>query len=148
VNFLTYEDIDIAKANGIDYLNAYNRVHKLNWPVEKAITTPLKRKEDQLWPKYRELAAKHDIKHWCFFQRLKRGMSPEQAATMPKVPYGERARPCKITKEFYEIAAQNGIKRSTVNARVYNYKWPVEKAVSEPVDEKKRGRAKEKSATV
>jgi hypothetical protein len=144
-NFLTYEDIELAKTNGIAYQTAYERVNKLKWPVEKAITTPIKRKEDHLWPKYRELAEKHNVASQCFYQRIKKGMTPEEAATAPKVPHTNRAKSGKISKEYYEIAAQNGIKRSTLHARVYGYRWPVEKAVSEPVDIKKRGRTKEKS---
>ena len=144
-NFLTYEDIELAKRNGIGYQTASERVNKLKWSVEKAITTPVKRKEDHLWPKYRDLAAKHQITSNCFYIRMQKGMSPEQAATTPKVPHTNRRKPGKISKKSYEIAAQNGIKRKTLHARVYSYRWPIERAITEPINTQRVRRSQQES---
>ncbi|MEN2464934.1 hypothetical protein [Ornithinibacillus sp. JPR2-1] len=38
-----------------------------------------------------------------------------------------------ITPEQYDIAAKNGIPRERVNGRVRKEKWPIERAITEPI---------------
>ena len=56
MDYLTDDDYAVAKANGITYKAAYARVYRYGWRIKDAITAPLKRKEDELWPKYKEIA--------------------------------------------------------------------------------------------
>lgn len=39
----------------------------------------------------------------------------------------------KLTEEHYKRAAENGISKSTLRARVYQSRWDVEKAITTPV---------------
>ncbi|MDA1541906.1 hypothetical protein ACTFOJ_26045 [Bacillus cereus group sp. MYBK77-1] len=41
------------------------------------------------------------------------------------------------TEKDYEIAARNGISKANVNQRVYGYHWSVERAITEPLQNKK-----------
>lgn len=40
-------------------------------------------------------------------------------------------------EEDYKIAARNGISKANVNQRVYGYHWSVERAITEPLQNKK-----------
>ncbi|MCU5414805.1 hypothetical protein OCE50_28475 [Bacillus wiedmannii] len=41
------------------------------------------------------------------------------------------------TEEDYKIAARNGISKANVNQRVYGYHWSVERAITDPLQNKK-----------
>ncbi|MDA1920692.1 hypothetical protein [Bacillus cereus group sp. BcHK140] len=41
------------------------------------------------------------------------------------------------TDEDYKIAARNGISKANVNQRVYGYHWSIERAITEPLQNKK-----------
>ncbi|MFK4417158.1 alpha-glucosidase (family GH31 glycosyl hydrolase) [Bacillus sp. RC251] len=41
------------------------------------------------------------------------------------------------TEKDYEIAARNGISRPNVNQRINSYDWSIERAITEPIQEKK-----------
>ncbi len=41
------------------------------------------------------------------------------------------------TEKDYDIAARNGISKANVNQRVYGYHWSVERAITEPLQNKK-----------
>jgi hypothetical protein len=140
MNYLTDRDYLIANQNGIDNANAFNRVYACGWDVERAITEPIRRKEDSLWMKYKEKANQIGITQMCFYQRTYKGMTPEQAATTPKLPHGERWKKenVKLTKEIVDTATRNGIGYKTLKMRVYTYKWDVERAITEPLHKEKR----------
>lgn len=145
MNYLTDRDYEIANQNGIDKAHAYNRVYKYGWDIERAITQPVKRKVDALWPKYRDLAEQSGISYMCFYLRIKKmDMAPEEAATTPIIPRtGRTKKNAKLTKEIVETAAKNGISRKTLSQRVYVYRWDVERATTEPLHKEKRSRVRE-----
>lgn len=82
--WLTNDDIYQAKENGINWLNLYNRVHNLGWPIEEATTKPIQ-KQESLYRQYKETCQEHGIRRDTFNQRVKKGMKPEEAATKPVI---------------------------------------------------------------
>lgn len=134
--YLTQEDFAKAKENGISYENAYARFYNYGWNVEDSITKPLYK--PNLWNQYKELANKHGIKRATFYTRVYNGSTPEEAATVARMPHRGYKEAIKITSEIIQQAAANGITKNTLCARVYQHKWSVEKAMTTPVDKTKR----------
>lgn len=81
VTGLTTEHYEIAAKNGISAQSLYNRRENLKWPIEKCITWPVQEKVN--WNDWKELAAKSGIGYGGFWKRIKKGMTPMEAATMP-----------------------------------------------------------------
>lgn len=136
MEYLSEEDFKTAAKNGIDYRNAYNRVYVLGWDVQTAITEPIHSNDKSDWWKYRESCKKVGINQNMFYQRRSRGWSIEKILSTPHSP-GNRfvKRPDTILDDkLLAVAAQNGIGANTAKARVHRYKWPIEKAVTEPVN--------------
>jgi hypothetical protein len=132
--YLTHEDFITAKKNGINYAIAYSRYYQYGWPKEKAITQPVRRRTWK-WKDFEKACKELDISQYMFYKRVRMGMTPEQASTLPV----NRKKPgTKIDAEVVKIAAQNGITEGTLKSRVYLYKWTVERAMTEPVDERFR----------
>jgi len=134
--YLTQEDYAKAKANGISYENAYARFYNYGWSKEDTIHKPLHK--PNLWNQYKDLANKNGVKQGTFYDRMYKGMSPEEAATLSKRPHRGYTKPAKITLEVVQQAAANGVTKNTLCVRVYQYKWSVEKAMNTPVDKSKR----------
>lgn len=82
--WISSDELYRAKENGINYLNLYNRIHNLDWTVEKAITEPIQNKPS-LYSQYKGLCLEHGIRRDAFIQRVKKGMKPEEAATKPVI---------------------------------------------------------------
>lgn len=78
---LTKEEYAIALENGISPQTAYSRRERLKWSVEKCITEPVQ--ESVNWKDWKEIAEKEGITYIRFWRRLKKGMEPMEAATMP-----------------------------------------------------------------
>lgn len=133
------EDFAVASKNGISYMNAYNRFYVYGWTKHDAITKPLKK--PNLWPKYGPICKENGVSETSFYHRIKHGMSPEEAATKPKLKRGEiigKPQQVKITPEIIAIAEKNGISKNTLKYRVSMYKWSVERAMTEPVHKQYR----------
>jgi hypothetical protein len=130
LEYLTDKDIEVAAANGIPEKNLKYRVYWLGWSKKRAMTQPCKTPE-KLWPKYKKQCEETGICSSTFFRRIKvMGMSPEMAATYPKNEHNKKN--CIVSKEVQERAAKYGVNRSTLMARVHNYGWPLEKAITTP----------------
>jgi predicted DNA-binding transcriptional regulator AlpA len=134
MNYLTDEDYETANKNGISHINAYKRVYEYQWTIARAITTPVKRKEDSLWLKYKDQVEKLGITQMGFYQRINKGMLPEIAATTPRMSHRTHSQSRgKLTQEVIETAVRNGINYPTLRARVYLHRWGIERAMTEPV---------------
>ena len=132
MDYLTPEDFATAEKNGISEERAKARFYKMGWSKQRAITQKLKKPQHD-WNKYHHQSL---VTAQTFYQRIKKGMTPEEAALTPPLPKGCRfGKTIKITQEHMEQAVKNGIKVSTLYARVYNYDWDVERAVTEPIHE-------------
>ena len=93
---------EIAEKNGICYNTFTSRVNKWGWDMERAATQPLQDKREQItkmnrlqqkYPdKYLELYKKNGIPQKTFYKRISKGMTPEQAATMPIMSASEKGR--------------------------------------------------------
>lgn len=137
--YLTQEDFETAKANGISYMTAYNRFYSYGWDAERAVTEPTHTYAKQkLWPRFKDLATEHGICQQTFYNRMRyRGMTPKKAATTPleKPKYtGKRI----LNDELIQRAADNGISLNTLKRRVYTYYWDAERAVTTPINIQRR----------
>lgn len=137
--YLTPDDFLIAESNGISYNVAYSRYYVYRWPKERAITTPVE-KRDWTWKGYAETCAKNGISRDRFYTRMREGWTAEKASTTPFIPYHDTDKPKirKVTQEIIKIAAENGIAENTLKIRIYKYKWTVEKAMTTPVNTRLR----------
>ena len=138
--FLNEDDFATAKANGLSYDVVYKRFYYSNWSKEDAISKPVRVQQPSLWSVWMKTAVENNVSRYLFYYRTKKlGWEPETAATTPSQGRGRKR---VFTKEQEEIAANNGIPYKTVYHRVYEYKWPIERAITEPVNESKRSRGK------
>ena len=121
------EDIQIAESNGISYATMHSR-RTLGWDKEKAITAPVERNPlTAKWHQYKDIAV---VPRNTFEKRVRKGMTPQEAATKPsKKP--------KYTREDVKIAAEHGISEYCLKQRIYNYKMPVEEARTRPLHQKR-----------
>lgn len=128
----TYKDYQRADAIGVCKKYVDHRIKHYGWSLERAITTPIgtswkgREKHGDL-PK---LAVRNGIKKQDFYNRIRRGWSPLEAAT---TPYGQ-----KKTKfsDYVELRKQNGISAPTFHRRVERGMDPYEAAIR-PVRGKK-----------
>jgi hypothetical protein len=133
MEYLTDADYEIAKENGISKLLAYNRLYQLGWDKNRTITQPVREKLGP-WEQHKN---KSLVKKSTFYERMKKGMAPDEAAQTPPMPRTHK-HITVLTKERIELAKENGITYNTLAHRVYYYKWPVEKAITQPVNDKLR----------
>jgi hypothetical protein len=131
------EDIELAKSNGINYLSFYNRVYNLGWPIKRAATEPLNSRSTCKWYQWRDICKEHGISQNMFYQRLYAGWGEENASTLPPGTKFKKPKP-KLTPTLIELAEQHGISKWALHARVHRYKWPLEKALTTPINEKFR----------
>ena len=77
----TEEEIKVMEENGIDRNTAASRMY-LGWTLEEALTRPKKRGRQRIYPEwvYKE-ADKHGISYTALGNRVRRGMSLEEACT-------------------------------------------------------------------
>jgi hypothetical protein len=121
------EQYKIAKANGIDRNTLHTRVYVNDWELGRAITQPVKRQQD-LWKQWGPVSK---VAYSTFYMRMKKGMTPEEAATLP--PGKPKKPPGRITPEDIKRAEANGICKATLHSRVFIYNWPIEKAITRPL---------------
>jgi hypothetical protein len=126
--YLTDEDYETAEKNGLKKATVHNRFYHLGWSKERSISAPFK---VSLYEQHEEDCKENGVSYDLFYSRRAKGMTSKQAATTPvKKP--------KLTDKDFEVAASNGIGRLTVKARVHNYRWTVERAITEPIHQKFR----------
>lgn len=104
---LSVEQYKIAETNGISRNLAYQRYEHLFWSEEDAITKPVRRSDDD-YIHWKDVAQANGISYVGFYKRVKRGMTPEQAATTPKSRSGEVRKPYKNRVSKMEYAVYKG----------------------------------------
>lgn len=80
--YITPEQYEIAKSNGICKNTLNSRVFISYWDIEKAITTPVgsfRKKYESKYSYEMEIAKKRGICKKTFYRRLERGWSPHEA---------------------------------------------------------------------
>jgi predicted DNA-binding protein YlxM (UPF0122 family) len=138
--YLTPSDYEVAEQMGIDRNTLYSRVYRYNWSILRATTTP-KKQHFGPYKDFKEVCDKNGITKGTFYERIRRGYTPEEAATKKVNPGIKREQNFKLTQELFDIAKENGIEKGTVESRVYQYKWSVKRAITEPVNTKYRRKA-------
>lgn len=81
MDYLTPQDLELGRKNGLtDKLIKY-RFYTMGWSKERAIKQP----KTGLWTQYKDICQRHGISHPTFVQRMKKyGWTPEKAATTSK----------------------------------------------------------------
>ena len=138
--YLTNEDIQTAKDNGLSYDIVYKRFYYSGWSVADAINKPVRVQKPSLWSQWSPIAIPNNVSRYLFYHRTKKlGWEPEKAASTPSEGRGRKR---LFTKEQEETAAKNGISYKNLYHRVYERKWPIERAMTEPINEAKRSKGK------
>lgn len=125
--YITPEHYKIAEKNGIRKNTLEERVRKGGWNVNKACTTPTRKKVSV--PKdLMVIAEKRGISKLTIADRLRQGWTMEDACTRIK----KSGYPRQYPDWVYDKAKKNNICTTTVNNRVKRG-WDLEKACTEPV---------------
>jgi len=78
--YITPEDYENAKKNGINETLLYGRVHYNGWSIDRAVKTPKRQYNNR--KKWIEIAKRNGIKRETFYTRVnEHNMSPEEAST-------------------------------------------------------------------
>ncbi|HDX9549372.1 TPA: hypothetical protein ROX86_001866 [Bacillus thuringiensis] len=124
---ITLKDYVRAAEIGVSKKHVDQRIQKLGWSLDRAITSPVgtswegKEKNTKLL----KLAKKTGISSFTFYKRIREGMTPYEAATKPKESYSE----------YIHLAETNGIKNKTFYQRVKRGMEPLE-AATKPLKRK------------
>lgn len=90
------------------------------------------------WKEWRGIAKSNGIGSKAFGQRLQRGWTPEEAATLPlgtvvcKQYVKKNGKPPILTSEQYKIAESNGISKGLAYQRYEILFWSIEDAITKP----------------
>ena len=128
--YITPEDFEKAKENGIPKDTVLTRVRMLGWDVDKAITKP-PRKIRKFTKEEIKIMEKNGIDRNTVSCRLNYGWTLEEAISRPKKPGRQYIYP----EWVYEEANKNGIAYSTVNSRIKDG-WDMKRACTERVKTK------------
>ena len=136
--YVTPEEYEIAKLNGISQVRVNYRIRNYGWKKKDAITIPPKEMKP-LNEKYVKLAESNGINRDTFRIRVRNyGMSELEAATKPlqnrkKQAAKMRKRRRKYSEELLQLAKENGVAYSTFINRINKSGWSPEKAATTPV---------------
>jgi len=82
--YITPDEYERAERNGICYDLLNSRVRALGWNIERAINTPVKRKSTyKNHGSYTQTALENNISLSTYYERVRGGMSKEEASTKP-----------------------------------------------------------------
>ena len=111
--YITPEDFEKAKENGIHKDTVLTRVRKVGWDIDRAITKPVRSKrkftEEQI-----KIMEENGVDRNTASCRLKWGWSLEEALTRPK----KRGRQYVYPEWVYKEANKNGISYSALGNRI------------------------------
>ena len=125
--YITPEDFEKAKENGIPKDTVLTRVRMLGWDVDKAITKP-PRKIRKFTKEEIKIMEENGIDRNTVSCRLNYGWTLEEAISRPKKPGRQYIYP----EWVYEEANKNGIAYGTVNSRIKDG-WDMKRACTERV---------------
>jgi hypothetical protein len=140
----TDKDYEIAAHNGISKNNVDQRVNKLNWSIEDAITKPIFVSLRKKYKEFVEMAEQNGISYLNFRKRVVvHKWSPEEAAMTPILTHEEvvernNSKKRIIPKEIYAKSRKNGILDSTLQTRILVMKWDMNVAATRPVRKRKK----------
>ena len=111
--YITPEDFEKAKENGIHKETVITRVRKLGWDVDKAITKPA-RKKRKFTKEEIKIMEENGIDRNTAVCRLNYGWTVEEAISKPK----KQGRQYIYPEWVYEEADKNGISYSALGNRI------------------------------
>ena len=111
--YITPEDFEKAKENGIHKDTVITRVRKLGWDVDKAITKPAREKR-KFTKEEIKIMEENGIDRNTAVCRLNCGWTVEEAISRPK----KRGRQYIYPEWVYEEADKNGISYSALGNRI------------------------------
>lgn len=142
--YISPDAYEVAEQNGIIPRVVEDRVRNWAWPIEKAISTPVRNKTSlKQWSK---LAEKNGIPYPTLQKRIQvYGWEPERAATEPLMDKRTHMKNVKQRHRNYplkyvEQAERNGICYFTFRSRMMRG-WGLERASTEKVKEELKRRA-------
>ncbi|MDY7965429.1 hypothetical protein [Bacillus thuringiensis] len=126
---LTLKDYAKAAEIGVSKKYVDQRMEKLDWSLERAITTPVGTswEGNEKNTKLIRLAEKNGISESTFYRRKRNGMTPYDAATRPKG-----------FEKYIPLAESNGISNKAFYQRVKRKMDPYEAATKPPRKYKKK----------
>lgn len=122
---LTKEQWLIAKENGLSSITVHNRINRLGWDIEKAISKPVKPKR-KLTSEQIEKIKEKGFKCATIRSRMEKGMSFEEAINTP-------LKHNRLTPEQKKKAIENGISVQTAYSRKLSG-WTTEEAITIPIN--------------
>ena len=125
--YITPEDFEKAKENGIPKDTVLTRVRMLGWDVDRAITKP-PRKIRKFTKEEIKIMEENGIDRNTVSCRLNYGWTLEEAISRPKKPGRQYIYP----EWVYEEANKNGIAYAAVNSRIKDG-WDMKRACTERV---------------
>lgn len=135
--YITPQEYAEAERNGISRQVLSDRVRKLGWKKQRAMTTPARKMTKR--KHWAEIAATNGINYSTFSTRVNtHGMSMEEAATRPlqdpreAIKIADQYRHKRLPREWIEKAKENGISRKTLYQRITRYHWDIETAATKP----------------
>ena len=136
--YVTPEDYETGKRNGISYNNVYQRVYRYNWSIKDAITVPVQKRRKYTIEE-KQIIKTSGIPLQTVQARVRRGWSFEKAVSckMVEVKYFPKRSRTKYTDEMIERARANGICYNTFINRVVVAGWDIEKAITTPPRKKR-----------
>ena len=138
--YVTPEDFETAKRNGIPEKLVKTRVYRDGWEINRAITKKVTSKVYEPWERWKDRAV---VTKYTFYQRMRTKSdkvvwTEEEAALTPKGSYpGGHRNAIKLTQEQLKIAASNGVTRRMIRHRVVKSGMTLEKAITTPKMSKK-----------
>lgn len=136
--YITPEEYETAEKNGISSWTLEVRVRDLLWDKGRAITE-LPQYKDYSNSKMADIAESNGIKRGTFFARVRRGMSPEKAATKKMVDRKKwsndmrKRRRYKYPKHYYKTAKKHGVPTRVMDYRLQSGNFTLEQALTMPV---------------
>ncbi|MDU1601944.1 MAG: hypothetical protein E6845_03200 [Clostridium sp.] len=135
--YITPEEYEIAKANGICRATLEDRIRRLAWDKEQAISMA-PRKQRRIDKRFIKIAKENGICYSTLKYRINIiNLDPEVAATKKLQDYKERAkimseRNRKYPAEYRELARKNGISERAFYHRLKSG-WSIEDAATIPL---------------
>lgn len=121
--YVTPDEYEIAKANGISYRMVNHRIRSLGWGKQKALTAPAIMRDRHLNEDFVKIAKQNGISRETFAYRVAHGWSEEDASTKTVANIkehmsnlGKKTR--KYSKDLIELAERNGINIHTFYSRI------------------------------
>lgn len=142
LTFIPDSMYESAATLGISKQNVNNRYFNCGWTLEDALTKPVgKRGRSKYSPAIIALAEANGVSRDRFYQRVRAGMSEQDAATTPVLSKAEaikqnQARQWKVDPAHRKLAEANGIPYITFHKRVTHSKWDSYLAATVPVKRK------------